>query len=65
MTQSVSEQMEQMELMNDLRRTADAVCKTFKDCVDHYEYTGSMNNVEDLRDAVRRAREYWMAKVMK
>jgi hypothetical protein len=52
-----------MEVLNDLRRTAEEVAEQFNDCGGHYEYTGSMNAVEDLRDAVKQAREYWIEKM--
>lgn len=52
-----------MELLNDLRRCAEEVAKSFTDHGDHYEYTGSMNAVEDLRSAVGKAREHWLEKM--
>ena len=52
-----------MEVLNDLRYTAEEVAKAFNDCGGHYEYAGSMNAVEDLREATKRARDYWIEKM--
>lgn len=59
------EKAEAVEMMNDLRRCGEIVCKAFKDNGSHYEYTGSMNDVEDLRDAVARARAFWLDKMVR
>lgn len=48
---------EVLEVLNDIRRCSEAIVGEFKDVGDHYEYVGSMNAVEDLRDATRRARD--------
>lgn len=49
-------------ILHDLRRTAKEVLNGFTDCGGHYEYGGSMNSVEFLRDAWKKADEYWLFK---
>lgn len=51
----------------DLLLTAiEEVVMAFKDCNDHYEYTGSMNNVNILRDRMHAARyDYDVARIAK